>query len=58
MKVYYFTQVLKQGITIKTMCHNYILEFGNTNSIDVYLDYLNTLYALYNSYSELSFLEI
>jgi len=27
MKVYYVTQVLKQGINIKTMCPNNILEF-------------------------------
>jgi len=27
MKVYYVTQVLKQGMNIKMMCHNYILEF-------------------------------
>jgi len=26
MKVYYVTQVLKQGINTKTMCPNYILE--------------------------------
>jgi len=30
MKVFNVTQMLKQGITIKTMCHNYILEFRNT----------------------------
>jgi len=29
MKVYYVTQVLKQGINIKTMCSNYALEFRN-----------------------------
>jgi len=39
MKVYYVTQVLKQGINIKTMCPNYILELRNTNShlLRVYL---------------------
>jgi len=31
-KVCYVTQMLKQGINIKTMCPNYILEFRNTNS--------------------------
>jgi len=30
MKVYNVTQVQKQGINIKTMCLNYILEFRNT----------------------------
>jgi len=30
MKVYYVTQVFKQGINIKTMCPNYILKFKNT----------------------------
>jgi len=29
MKVYYVTQVLKQGVGIKMMCPNYILEFRN-----------------------------
>jgi len=33
MKVYYVTLVLKQGINIKTMCPNYILEFGNMISL-------------------------
>jgi len=33
IKVYYVTQVLKQGINIKTMCPNYILEFKNTKRI-------------------------
>jgi len=28
-KVYYVTQVFKQGINIKTTCPNYILEFRN-----------------------------
>ena len=39
MKVYYVTQVYKQGINIKTMCSNYILEFRNTKShlLQVYL---------------------
>jgi len=32
MKVYYVTQLLKQGINIKTMCPNYILEFRNMKS--------------------------
>ena len=32
MKDCYVTQVLKQGINIKTMCPNYIPEFRNTNS--------------------------
>ena len=31
MKVYYVTQVLKQGTNIKLMCPSYILEFRNTN---------------------------
>ena len=35
MKVYYVTQVLKQGINIKMMCPNYILEFRNTKSHSV-----------------------
>ena len=29
-KVCYVTQVFKQGINVKTMCHNYILKFRNT----------------------------
>ena len=39
MKGYHVTQVLKQGINIKTMCPNYILEFRNTKShiLQVYL---------------------
>ena len=39
MKVYHVTQVLKQGINIKTMCPNYILKFRNTKShlLQVYL---------------------
>jgi len=32
LKIYYVTQVLKQGINIKTVCPNYILEFRNMNS--------------------------
>jgi len=32
MKVYCVTQVLKQGINIKTMCPNYILKYWNTKS--------------------------
>jgi len=36
MKVFYVTQVLKQGINIKSMCPDYIctciLELRNTNS--------------------------
>ena len=31
MKVYYVIQVLKQGTNIKSIGHNYILEFRNTN---------------------------
>ena len=30
MNVYYVTQVLKQGISIKAMYPNFILEFRNT----------------------------
>jgi len=39
MQVYYITQVLKQGIYIKIMFPNHILEFRNTNShlLQVYL---------------------
>jgi len=38
MKVYYVTQVVKQGINIKrTMCPNYIIEFRNNTSQIVYL---------------------
>ena len=38
MKVYYVTQVFKQGINIKTMCPNYIhvLDLRNTQ-LQVYL---------------------
>jgi len=32
MKVYYVTQVLKQGINTNTICPYYILEFRNTKS--------------------------
>jgi len=32
MKVYYVTQVLKQGINIETSCSNCILELRNTKS--------------------------
>ena len=32
MKVYYITQVLKQGTYIKTTCPNYKLKFRNTTS--------------------------
>jgi len=32
MNVYYVTQVLKQGINIKTTSHNYKLEFRNTKT--------------------------
>jgi len=32
MKVYYVTQVVKQGINIKTNCPSYILEFRSTTS--------------------------
>ena len=32
MKIYYFTQVLKQGFNIKTMCPNFRLEFRNTKT--------------------------
>jgi len=40
MRVFYVTQVLTQGIDIKTMCPNYILKCRNTNShlLQVYLD--------------------
>jgi len=31
MKLYYVTQVLKQGRNIRTMRPNYILKFRNTN---------------------------
>jgi len=39
MKVYYVTQVLKQGINTKRMCPDYILEFRNMKShlLQVYL---------------------
>jgi len=39
MNVYYVTRMLKQGINIKTMCPNNILEFRNTKShlLQVYL---------------------
>jgi len=39
MKVYYVTQVLKEGTNIKTMCPNYNLEFRNMKShiLQVYL---------------------
>ena len=39
MKVYYVTQVLKQGTNIKTMRPKYILKFRNTKShvLPVYL---------------------
>jgi len=39
MKVYYVTQMLKQGINIKTICPYYILDFRNTKShlFQVYL---------------------
>ena len=39
MKGYHVTQVLKQGINIKTMCPNYIIELRNTKShiLQVYL---------------------
>ena len=32
MKVYFVTQVLKQGINLKTMYSNYTLKFINTKS--------------------------
>jgi len=32
IKVYCVTKVLTQGVNIKTMCPNYILEFRNTKS--------------------------
>jgi len=40
MKVYYVSEVLKQGTNIKTMYPNYIFEFKNTNShlLHVYPD--------------------
>jgi len=31
-KVYYVTHVLKQNISIKTMCPKYIIELRNTKS--------------------------
>ena len=39
MKVYYYKQVLQQGINIKTMCQNCILKFRNMKShlLQVYL---------------------
>jgi len=39
MKIYYVTQVLKQGFSIKTMYPNFISDFRNTNShlLQVYL---------------------
>jgi len=39
IKVYYVTQVLNQGINIKTMCPNFKLELINTIShlLQVYL---------------------
>ena len=39
MKVYYVTQVFKQGINIETICPNHILEFRNKQShlVQVYL---------------------
>jgi len=39
LKVYYVTQVLKQGINIKMMCPNYILKFKNKklHLLQVYL---------------------
>ena len=39
IKVYYVTQVLKQGINIKTNCPHYILEFKHKKSqlLQVYL---------------------
>ena len=39
MKVFYVTQMLKQGNNIKTNCPNYILKFKNMNSLllEVYL---------------------
>jgi len=39
MNAYYVTQVLKQGINIKTTCRNYILELRNPKShlLQVYL---------------------
>ena len=33
MKVYYVTQVLKQGINTKRMCPDYILEFSEITFI-------------------------
>ena len=32
IKVYYVTQVFKQGINIKTICPNCVLKFRNTQS--------------------------
>jgi len=39
VKVYYITQVLKQGMNIKINCPKYILKFRNTKShlLQVYL---------------------
>jgi len=36
MKVFYVTQMLKQGNNIKTNCPNYILKFKNMNSLLLY----------------------
>jgi len=35
IKIYYVTQVLKQGINIKTNCPCCILKFRNTNSLSL-----------------------
>ena len=37
MKGYHVTQVLKQGINIKTMCPNYVLKYTNSHLLQVYL---------------------
>ena len=37
IKVYYVTQVLKQGISTKAMCRNFILEFRNEITLIVSL---------------------
>ena len=47
MNVYYVTQVLKQGIKIKTMCPNYILEVRNTKSHLLQVNLAATFVAYY-----------
>ena len=56
MRVYFVTQLLKQGINIKIMCPNYILELRNRKShlLQVYLGAWakndNWLFVCYNLY--------